>query len=291
MKTSTPPPTSSSSSRYFPISSNCCSFKLFVILALFFLPSLMLSPPSTAISYRLPGTYPSSSSSSSSYTYTPIYTNRPNNNYSTVGNNDNNYSSITTPTYYSSTPTTGVSSGGSSPNRYSSPSSLPTTTTRSSRVTSSSPTVVSSSYPTSSSSTTRRSSPSTSLSYDPYAEPDIGEFPNSPYHRYAYESDPFSNEYSTHSRLEEYGAMFNNRYFHNLKIPPGENYETYRNRKRDTDSAVPQWESEEDEPVGLLEGRSGRIGIIGRTVNRSNNRYSSSSSNRVVSNSRYSNRY
>eukprot|EP00921_Rhytidocystis_pertsovi_P018790 GHVQ01029760.1.p2 GENE.GHVQ01029760.1~~GHVQ01029760.1.p2 ORF type:complete len:110 (+),score=15.82 GHVQ01029760.1:433-762(+) len=86
-------------------------------------------------------------------------------------------------------------------------------------------------------------------------------YPDSPYHRYAYETEPFSNGYSTHSRHEEYGSEFNNRYYHNKKLATSSSYDTYKQRQRDRETAAKPWDSVRK--VGVLDSGDAAVDGVG----------------------------
>ncbi|CBZ53921.1 conserved hypothetical protein [Neospora caninum Liverpool] len=90
--------------------------------------------------------------------------------------------------------------------------------------------------------------------YNPYSDNiDVDKIPDSPYHNYAYAEDPFPSPYSTHSRLENYGAEFNNRYYHERRIAPNISWGDYTQRKKALDEARKREEQ-------LLQ--EGRIGVL-----------------------------
>ncbi|KEP66706.1 UNVERIFIED_CONTAM: hypothetical protein HHA_269380 [Hammondia hammondi] len=88
--------------------------------------------------------------------------------------------------------------------------------------------------------------------YNPYSDNiDVDQIPDSPYHNYAYAEDPFPSPYSTHSRLENYGAEFNNRYYHERRIAPNISWGDYTQRKKALE------EARKREELLLQEGRIG----------------------------------
>ncbi|EPT28328.1 hypothetical protein TGME49_269380 [Toxoplasma gondii ME49] len=90
--------------------------------------------------------------------------------------------------------------------------------------------------------------------YNPYSDNiDVDQIPDSPYHNYAYAEDPFPSPYSTHSRLENYGAEFNNRYYHERRIAPNISWGDYTQRKKALEEARKREEQ-------LLQ--EGRIGVL-----------------------------
>eukprot|EP00920_Eleutheroschizon_duboscqi_P024633 GHVT01061197.1.p1 GENE.GHVT01061197.1~~GHVT01061197.1.p1 ORF type:complete len:529 (-),score=67.51 GHVT01061197.1:1260-2846(-) len=110
-------------------------------------------------------------------------------------------------------------------------------------------------------------SPPRGPDFDPYADPPPSEFPNSPYHRYAYAAEPFSSTYSTHSAHEEYGSPYNNKYFRNGDLSPIIDWRDYARRQKEIRASI-----KEETAADLALGRVGVIetseipysGVIGQ---------------------------
>ncbi|PFH35606.1 hypothetical protein BESB_052570 [Besnoitia besnoiti] len=105
-----------------------------------------------------------------------------------------------------------------------------------------------------------------SPTYNPYSDNiDVDQIPDSPYHNYAYAEDPFPSPYSTHSRLENYGTEFNNRYYHEQRISPNISWNEYTRRKKEADEARKREEQLQQEGrIGVLEAADSSFqGLIG----------------------------
>lgn len=98
-------------------------------------------------------------------------------------------------------------------------------------------------------------------SNDPFDDPDPMEFPDSPYHNYAYYNEPFSSTYSTHSYYENYGTEYTNRYYHDERVPPRQSYFDYQ-RRREQSLASRREEPEENVQIGIIKAEPRQNGLI-----------------------------